>query len=313
MQVSHKPRLDKTVIRAFLAQQWSESVVTVENLVEGEDSQALYFDSDGRRYALRLNASDYGFQKDAYAYEHFASGSIPIPEIVQTGQFNADFAYCISEFVEGQTLQERNPDDIERLLPATVAIQRAIADVDVGHTRGYGEFDLTGNGKSKSWQEWLLTHTSQSHFDWDNIIAKGLVDSTLLNELFSTFRRLVDHVPNERRLIHGDFGSSNLLTHHDAIVAVLDWDCAGYGDWLFDMAGAYYWRDHLLCMKLAADYYERELNHLPNYRTRVTCYQLRAALIEIYVQASRGEQEKLEWHLKRCRQLLEMTEGMSTL
>ena len=211
----------------------------------------------------------------------------------------------ISEFIEGPTMQDLDRQAIEALLPVTLQVQQTIAATDIAHTSGYGEFDLSGNGKSSSWQEWLLTHISLPDFDWRALVAKGIIEQNFLDKVFDAFKRLVDQVPNERKLIHGDFGSNNVLTRNGKIVAAIDWDAASYGDWLFDVAGAYYWSDHLLCMRLAAAYYERALSRLPDYRARINCYQIRAALTEIYEHAHRREQEELRWHVERCQKVLE--------
>ncbi len=305
MQVHHKPQLTQETLHIFLSKCWPEPVTNLENLVEGEDSQAFYFESDDKCYVLRINKSDYGFRKDAYAYDNFASVKIPIPKVFQIGKIDTDHFYCISQFIDGQILQYLDKEGVKTLLPATLEMQRTIAGIDISHTVGYGELDLAGNGKSSSWQEWLLAHISLPDFNWEAITSKGVIERSFLHKVFDAFKRLVDQTPSKRQLIHGDFGSNNLLTRDGKIVAVLDWDAASYGDWLFDVAGAYYWRDHLLCMNLAADYYESQLNHLPNYRSRVNCYQLRAALIEMYVQSHRGEREKLQWHVERCQKVLE--------
>jgi uncharacterized cysteine cluster protein YcgN (CxxCxxCC family) len=58
-------------------------------------------------------------------------------------------------------------------------------------------------------------------------------------------------------------------------------------------------------MDVQARYYERELSHLPAYRARVNCYQLRAALVEMCVQAKRHDMEKLRWHAMRCGEILD--------
>ena len=97
MQVHPKPRLDKSSLHSFLSKFWSQPITKLENLVEGEDSQAAYFESDHRRYVLRINKSDYGFKKDVYAYDHFASARIPIAPIVQLGE-DAEYAYCINQW-----------------------------------------------------------------------------------------------------------------------------------------------------------------------------------------------------------------------
>jgi len=305
MQVHHKPKVDTDIIQIFLKRNWHEPVTKLDNLVEGEDSQAFYFDTDNHRYVIRINKSDYGFKKDAYASTHFTQAGIPIPKIYQIGMLDSDHAYCISDFVVGKTIQDLDRTAVEAILPDTLGVLQIIRDVDINSTTGYGEIDLSGNGKSVSWQEWLLAHISPSDFNWHEVVLKGCIKQEFLDRVFSAFRQLTNRVPNERCLIHGDFSSNNVLVGNNKIVAVLDWDSASYGDWLFDIAGAYYWRDHLPCMDVQADYYEKQLSNLPNYHARIICYQIRAALIEMYVQAMRGENQKLEWHVKRCRTLVQ--------
>lgn len=305
MQVHHKPKVEKITLSSLLEKKWPQPITKLENLVEGEDSQAFYFESNGNRYVLRINKSDYGFKKDVYAFEHFANESIPIPKIFHIGKLDNEHAYCISEFIAGKTIQELDRPAVEALLPATLKMLHAIRDVDISKTSGFGEFDISGSGKSASWQEWLLTHISLTEYNWDEVMNGGLIKKDFLDKVFDAFKKLVEQVPNERKLIHGDFSSNNVIVTDNKIVAVLDWDAASYGDWLFSVAGAYYWRDHLMCMDVQADYYEKELSHLPNYHARIYCYQFRASLIEMYVQAQRGEKEKLEWHIKRCQKLLE--------
>src|SRR4051812_4218305 len=70
MQVHPKPQLDYGALYAFLAKHWPQPITGLGSLVEGEDSQALYFDSGNHRYVLRINRSNYGFRKDAYAWAH---------------------------------------------------------------------------------------------------------------------------------------------------------------------------------------------------------------------------------------------------
>lgn len=305
MQVHHKPRLDDAELTSLLQPQWSKPISNLTKLVEGEDSQAFRFISSGQGFVVRINKSEYGFRKDAYAYSHFSSPHIPIPQVAQVGRLDNEHFFCISEYIDGPTLQDLDETSIKKLLPQILTLQHAVADTDISNTVGFGEFGLSGPGKSESWHRWLSSHLSMPDFDWESILNDGLIDHTFLTDLFESFRTLVEKVPNDRQLYHGDFGSNNLLVRGGNVAAVIDWDAAGYGDWLFDVAGAYYWRNHILCMGLAAEYYEKELADLPNYRDRINCYQLRAALIELYVQAKRGEKEKLDYHLRRTRDLLE--------
>jgi hygromycin-B 4-O-kinase len=118
------------------------------------------------------------------------------------------------------------------------------------------------------------------------------------------FEAQVPRCPETRRLVHGDFGSNNVLYADGRITAVLDWDSAKYGDPLLDIAGAYYWRTWLACMEALAAYSEERLGGLPNYRARIECYQLRVGLDEIYVHAAAGNRPELDWHQQRCVEIL---------
>lgn len=56
-------------------------------LSEGEESRAFSFDVGGRGYVLRVNSCADGFYKDRYVYRHFASAALPIPEVLDIGEF----------------------------------------------------------------------------------------------------------------------------------------------------------------------------------------------------------------------------------
>ena len=92
MQTHHKSQLTQEALRTFLDRCWPESVTKLEKLVEGENSQALYFESDNKRYVIRINKADYGFRKDAHAYKRFASEAVPIPRVFQIGQVDNEHA-----------------------------------------------------------------------------------------------------------------------------------------------------------------------------------------------------------------------------
>jgi hygromycin-B 4-O-kinase len=305
MQVHNKPRLQNDELIHLIKPHWAQPIAHLIKLAEGEDSQAFRFTSENRQFVIRVNKSNYGFKKDEYTFNHLANSNIPVPRVIKIGQLDKEHFFCITEFIEGPTLQELPQQDIENLLPIMLKLQQAISALDISSTKGFGKFGIFGEGQFTSWRQWLLSLLSKPDFDWDSILTKRLIDRAFLTDVFDIFRTLVGRVPNDRQLFHGDFGSNNILVHHGKVAAVLDWDAAGYGDWLIDVAGAYYWRNHLLCMKLAAEFYEKELSDLPNYYARINCYQLRAALIEIYVQAKRKDAEKLDYHLRRTRELLE--------
>lgn len=81
-----KPELTATSVEKFLIEKF-DSVSDLMQLSEGEESRAFSFDVGGRGYVLRVNSCADGFYKDRYVYRHFASAALPIPEVLDIGEF----------------------------------------------------------------------------------------------------------------------------------------------------------------------------------------------------------------------------------
>ncbi len=323
---NRKTQLTQTEVLAFLNQKFAGRVVNVQQLLEGEESQAFSFECEGSlagkkstdhsgeesqafsfecegaSYVFRTNRSARGFQKDSYAYSHFCSVKVPIPRVIEIGQIDEQHAYCISEKMPGFTLQDADSKTLKGLLQPVSETWLAISDTDISSTSGFGDIDVTGQGRYSSWREYLLSILDSSYYDWDSVFRH--VDKGLVNDLMAAFIALIQHCPEERRLVHGDFGSNNVLTYGYNITAVLDWDNAKYGDPLFDVANAYFWRTWLECMDLQADYYEVHLSTLPHYHERILCYQLRIGLDEIYDNAIHQDSRTTAWVARRCTEIL---------
>ena len=84
------------------------------------------------------------------------------------------------------------------------------------------------------------------------------------------------HEP-ERRLIHGDFGSANVIADGASITAVIDWDLAAVGDPLYDVAN---------CCSGARRGSPRSATQLRRRhaaeRRTLACYQLRIGVEEVH-------------------------------
>jgi len=55
------------------------------------------------------------------------------------------------------------------------------------------------------------------------------------------FDNNIDQAAAERRLIHGDLGSDNVLIKDGKVTGVIDWSSVGYGDWLHDYSRMEFW------------------------------------------------------------------------
>src|SRR5207249_1974221 len=47
---------------------------------------------------------------------------------------------------------------------------------------------------------------------------------------------LLPRCPEERQVVHGDYGYDNVLAEHGRVTGVLDWEALRYGDPLYDVA-----------------------------------------------------------------------------
>ena len=294
------------LLNAYVASQ----VSNLQPLVEGEESQAFWFVHDSKEYVIRINRSAQGFYKDAYAYQHFASKALPIPKVIAINYFadranGEQLAFCITEKMPGVTLQNVDEVTLQLLLKPTLDIWNSIRKVDISTTSGFGDFDAMGQATYQSWQDFLLSCLNKQSHDWNYVTQ--YVGNAFLTRLVDAFVRLVDLIqfaPKERSLVHGDFGSNNVLTDGKTVTAVLDWDNAMYGDALFDVATAYYWSTWLRCMDAQAMYYETHLSTLPHYQNRLKCYQLRIALNELHDNVLHPDEQGIEWYVRRTVEIL---------
>ena len=276
-------------------------------LVEGEESQAFAFDAGGQPFIVRINPARAGFDKDAYAHRHFCTPNLRVPRIHHIGSIGAAHFACISQRLPGQTLQAADAATLAHSLGPTLAAWRAIGATDISSTTGYGPFDATGHAPFASWRDFLHSAIGWSDEEWRRL-GESLAGSDV-PALRDHLHARIDPLPETRSLLHGDFGSNNVLVHaqgprRGAISGVLDWEDARYGDPLFDLAGAYFWRPWLRCMARFADYCEAQLAQLPGYRARIDCYQLWVGLRELHENLQAGNEEMAGWLARRVGEII---------
>jgi hygromycin-B 4-O-kinase len=293
-----KTSLSQDEIKSLLSKEMG-AITNLEQMVEGEESQALSFLHKNKPYVVRINPDIEGFKKDQYAYKHFGSDKIPIPRVLKLGHVDSNHSYCISELISGVTLQDADSAQITRLLEPLTDVWSEIGKIDISNTSGYGEFDENGNGKYETWQDFTLAVLD---YDWDSVVE--VIDTELVEKIKDELKRLVSLCPNDRKLVHGDFGANNVIVKAKQIKSVIDWENALYGDPLYDIAIAYFWSPWLVCMQKSAEYWEELLNGTDDYRARIRCYQLRIALHEIYDNATDGDVKVVAWLQKRTSDIL---------
>jgi hygromycin-B 4-O-kinase len=287
-----KPALSEAAVTAFLADLLDEVPTPIERVVEGLESQVFRFEVSDRAFVVRINPSLRGFEKDLWA-DSMLSERVPVPRVASLGAFDSDHAYCISEWVSGTTLEDLPVADAEGVVEEVANVWRLIAATDVSSIDGVGDFDPDGQAPASSWREVLIQTLEAARRELNG--ATDVIDA---------YERLIDHCPEERALIHADFGSNNVLAERGRITAVLDWDQAMVGDPLHDVANFYFWATHLRCMEVQATYFERTLSQLPAYRERISCYALRIGLEEARENVRDGDLAMAEWALARSREVI---------
>jgi hygromycin-B 4-O-kinase len=295
-----KPTVSRSSLIAVVTRQLGEISELVQ-IAEGEESRAFSFRASGENYVVRINQTADGFHKDAYAHRRFATAALPIPEIVNIGEFDGEHAYCISRRAAGVTLQELAHAELMGIAGPVASVLDAVAASNVEGTCGYGPFDAQGNGTYGTWRDFLTAIASPGQYDWDAAVHQVDLDRVhpLLNEVLT----LAERCPQDRHLVHGDFGSNNVLTDGRHVTGVIDWSEAMIGDPLYDVANIFFWRSWLECMEQQARFFEAHSSDRLRDSARLRCYQLRIGLEEVFESALCGTAENVAWAINRCEEL----------
>jgi hygromycin-B 4-O-kinase len=269
---------------------------------EGEESQAFSFNSDGNPRVIRVGCSHRPFALDAYAGDHFASSNLPIPAVLDLGWLDSSHAYCVSVRVAGRTLTHAKAAQMRLLLEPLTEVWRAVGCVDISRTSGYGHFDERGQATCTSWRGFLRAVLSDVQSQHASTAER--IDRQLLRDLHRGFDSLIDDCPEERKLVHGDFVAENVLADKGVVTGLIDWAYPMYGDPLYDIATAHFWRLVFGSMSIPDDYWQTQLAALPGFRERTRCYALHLALVYLYGHTIDGEEWMLRRLHQRCPQLL---------
>ncbi|MFJ6326708.1 MULTISPECIES: phosphotransferase family protein [unclassified Rhizobium] len=264
---------------------------------EGEESQVFGIRLGDEDLILRINNVADDFQKDAFCQKRFAASELPVPEVLSIGAVG-QFAYCVSRRAAGVTLQDLPLADLPDVVGPVAGVLRTIAEVPLHETRGYGRFDARGNAEHPSWHDFLASISFEQNYDWKSVETS--VGGPWLERHLSLFMGLVPQCPEIRGLVHGDFGSNNVLTDGVNITGVIDWSEALFGDPLYDVANIFFWRPWLACMEAQARYFLECEPQAMGDPVALRCYQLRIGLQQIHEAAKAGSEEDLRWAMARC-------------
>jgi hygromycin-B 4-O-kinase len=310
MTQSLKPQIAEHTVRALLEEHFARPVAELSTIHSGQIAQTFSFAVDRQDYIIRFNTSRMAanFGKEAYIAEHFADPRVPIPRIVRVGRFE-DLHFAISHKVPGVTLISLPPAEVEQFTPALIETLDVIHHVDIRGTAGYGTIDDGGAGMFPSWRQYLAV-IREEEADWDFfgkwhvLFRDSFLERDLFDRLYDQMIELIDHCPEERYLVHGNYGFGNIIVHEGRITGVLDWIDAEYGDFVYDIAGLDLWAPHDTFRERFRQHYAAQDVVIPAYAERIRCYQCHISLNAMRFFAKQNNKAAYDWICDRILSLL---------
>lgn len=291
-----KPIVDIEQLTAAVIDHYGK-ITHMEPVQDGMESFAFRVVISGKKYVLRVNHQAEGFEKDDFANRHFAGPGLPVPEIEAIGLLDNGIAWCLSALAPGVTLQDLPEAYLPAVVAPVAAVMQAMAAAPLESVTGFGPFNSRGEGRYPSWKAYLESICREGNYDWHT--AGKRVPLKRIKPLQERLLQYLPGIPEVRQLVHGDFGSNNVLTDGHRITGVIDWSEAMAGDSLYDMANIFFWRTWLPCMEYQARYFETQSID----QARLNGYQLRIGLEEVYQTAIAGDMDDMDWALVRCEHL----------
>lgn len=284
-----KIRLSDDRLQGLIQQAMGAAPQDLTPLEQGEWSAAYAFTIGTEGFILRVAPIEDDFRRDQYACR-FSSKNLPVPKIVQISAHESGY-YAISEKACGTTIDELAAGQMRRVVPAVLRLLDALRQADVTNSRGFGGWDCEGNGWAPSWKESLLAvniDTAGSRISgWREKLAASGYGTSQFDRFYGQLQNLLGGVPEVRHVIHSDLLHYNLLVDDGRISGVLDWGCAKYGDFLYDLAWFTFWSSWYPAMLgidwkgLAFQHYARAGADLQGFDQRLNAYELHIGLDSI--------------------------------
>ena len=306
-------QLNENIIHTFLTDHFQTEISNIEPVEgHGEWSHTFLFSENRRKKVIRFSAYDEDFKKDLFAAQ-FSSTHLPIPQIEEIGEAFGMF-FAISPWVAGKMVDDLDAAQFREVVPALMELLIALHKVDGSRTKGFGGFDAEGMGTVQTWREYLTTMTGDSPDSrlrgWKENLAKNIEAGEIYRRGRQRLLELIPLCPEERHLVHNDLLHFNLIMNGNKVAAVIDWGCALWGDFLYDLAMFTTWQFYYPAMaginfvEEARRAFSRKNIPLPNYLERLQCYQLHLLLDSLAYNAWKENNENLDLTVTRMKEIL---------
>jgi hygromycin-B 4-O-kinase len=302
---------DQKQIKQFLESHYGQHITALEAIGAGEWSQAFSFSMQGAAYIVRFGAHKEDFEKDQRA-ALVAPRELGVPRVKEIGEALGGY-FAVSERAYGKMLDELEAQKMRQVVPSVFATFDTLRSIDISSTKGYGQWDASGNAKFASWKEYLLSAAiddpAHRTYGWHGKLTRSPTSDKPFKMAYRRLRQLVDICEVERHMIHSDLLNRNVLTADDRISAVIDWGCAMYGDFLYDLAWFSYWSSWYPAMH-GIDWEAEARKHfnsigltVPHMEERLLCCKIHIGLDAQAYNAFTGRWDQLETNARNTLKL----------
>ena len=295
-----KPQIAEVEVLALLRERFAAPIDDLAVVSGGQIAQTYGFSAGGAHYILRFTQHmGANLDKEVLIQRLLAATPVPVAPILYVGR-RGDLHYAISRRMPGAPLTESPPNTYEEVFPALLQTLDDIHAVDVSATSGFGIFGDNGVGFFPSWRASLaFIREEEPEWDfygkWHTLFETTFLERDVWDAIYARMMELLAVCPEERSLVHGNYGFGNVLAVDMRITAVLDWLDAKYGDFLFDVAWLDFWSTELNVHRRFATHYAERSIAVPHYAERILCYQCYIALDGMRFFAKRQHEEPYRW------------------
>ncbi len=269
----------------------------LRQLTEGEDSRAFAFDSAAETFVVRVNATAVGFEMDQLIGAALSESAVPVPEVMLLAPLENNGFVCVSRYLPGDTLQALPNGGAFECAHGVAQVLDRLAALDKAILRRLAASPLMG--AQSSWPDFVA---AVAELDWRHTGDEARASIDRWTELVVGS---VAKLPQRRGLVHGDFGSNNVLVQRGRVSGVLDWSEARIGDPLYDLANILFWRGWLDCMEQQCRYFEQREYWRLAERETLSCYQLHIGLLTLHEAFADGDVRLIDWAMQRCSAIAE--------
>ena len=306
------PGVDLSEAVAFLETHFGDRARDVSALGDGEWSAAFNFRLDDAERVIRFGQHRDDYEKDRAAMA-FAGPDLPVPAVLEIGEA-LNGCYAISERRHGVFLEELDEAGCRRALPALL---RGLDAMRVAQAPAGAGCQFVGDGgEPVTWRQWLLGGLVDLPggrvSGWRDTLAASVELEGLFAAGADAFTSLLGYVPECRAVVHSDLINRNVMVTPDGsrLVAIFDWGCATFGDFLYDVAWITFWApwfpglDAVDFLSSVRAHYRTGRVDVVDFDQRLAAYTLHIGLIHLAYNAFSDRAQNQDALAVRLRQVL---------